>query len=61
MRFQPRRAIATASDSDSGRARAAALARAGMDIGASWPVDGGMLQMGPRAGSDTAADDWRTG
>lgn len=28
--------------------------------GASWPVDGGMLQMGPMAGSHLEADDWRT-
>lgn len=28
--------------------------------GASWPVDGGMLQMGPQAGSHIPADDWRT-
>ncbi|HYH28998.1 MAG TPA: SDR family oxidoreductase, partial [Pseudonocardia sp.] len=27
--------------------------------GASWPVDGGMLQMGPMAGSHLTADDWR--
>lgn len=27
--------------------------------GASWAVDGGMLQMGPQAGSHLAADDWR--
>ena len=27
--------------------------------GASWPVDGGMLQMGPQAGSHIATDDWR--
>lgn len=27
--------------------------------GASWVVDGGMLQMGPQAGSHLAADDWR--
>jgi NAD(P)-dependent dehydrogenase (short-subunit alcohol dehydrogenase family) len=27
--------------------------------GASWPVDGGMLQMGPQAGSDLDSDDWR--
>jgi NAD(P)-dependent dehydrogenase (short-subunit alcohol dehydrogenase family) len=27
--------------------------------GASWPVDGGMLQMGPMAGSHLASDDWR--
>jgi NAD(P)-dependent dehydrogenase (short-subunit alcohol dehydrogenase family) len=28
--------------------------------GASWPVDGGMLQMGPQAGSHIASDHWRT-
>lgn len=28
--------------------------------GASWPVDGGMLQMGPQAGSHLKSDDWRT-
>jgi NAD(P)-dependent dehydrogenase (short-subunit alcohol dehydrogenase family) len=28
--------------------------------GASWPVDGGMLQMGPQAGSHIATGDWRT-
>jgi NAD(P)-dependent dehydrogenase (short-subunit alcohol dehydrogenase family) len=28
--------------------------------GVSWPVDGGMLQMGPQAGSHIASDDWRT-
>jgi NAD(P)-dependent dehydrogenase (short-subunit alcohol dehydrogenase family) len=28
--------------------------------GASWVVDGGMLQMGPQAGSHLASDDWRT-
>src|SRR5688572_5051003 len=27
--------------------------------GASWTVDGGMLQMGPMAGSHLEADDWR--
>jgi len=27
--------------------------------GASWPVDGGMLQMGPTAGSQLTSDDWR--
>jgi len=27
---------------------------------ASWPVDGGMLQMGPQAGSHITTDDWRT-
>ena len=29
--------------------------------GASWPVDGGMLQMGPQAGSHITSDDWRKG
>src|SRR5215204_6796299 len=29
--------------------------------GASWPVDGGMLQMGPMAGSHMTSDDWRRG
>jgi NAD(P)-dependent dehydrogenase (short-subunit alcohol dehydrogenase family) len=28
--------------------------------GASWAVDGGMLQMGPQAGSHLQNDDWRT-
>jgi NAD(P)-dependent dehydrogenase (short-subunit alcohol dehydrogenase family) len=28
--------------------------------GASWPVDGGMLQMGPQAGSHLPDDSWRT-
>jgi NAD(P)-dependent dehydrogenase (short-subunit alcohol dehydrogenase family) len=28
--------------------------------GASWPVDGGMLRMGPQAGSHLTTDDWRT-
>ena len=32
---------------------------AGYVTGASWAVDGGMLQMGPQAGSDLASDDWR--
>ncbi|GAA4741354.1 hypothetical protein GCM10025783_10550 [Amnibacterium soli] len=27
--------------------------------GASWPVDGGMLQMGPQGGSHITSDDWR--
>jgi NAD(P)-dependent dehydrogenase (short-subunit alcohol dehydrogenase family) len=27
--------------------------------GASWPVDGGMLQMGPMAGSHLQTEDWR--
>jgi NAD(P)-dependent dehydrogenase (short-subunit alcohol dehydrogenase family) len=29
--------------------------------GASWVVDGGMLQMGPQGGSHIPSDDWRTG
>ncbi len=29
--------------------------------GASWPVDGGMLEMGPMAGSHLESDDWRRG
>jgi NAD(P)-dependent dehydrogenase (short-subunit alcohol dehydrogenase family) len=28
--------------------------------GVSWPVDGGMLQMGPQAGSHLTSDDWRS-
>ncbi|TXS35470.1 SDR family oxidoreductase, partial [Streptomyces sp. t39] len=28
--------------------------------GASWPVDGGMLRMGPMAGSHLGDDTWRT-
>jgi hypothetical protein len=27
--------------------------------GASWAADGGMLQMGPQAGSHITTDDWR--
>jgi NAD(P)-dependent dehydrogenase (short-subunit alcohol dehydrogenase family) len=27
--------------------------------GSTWPVDGGMLQMGPMAGSHLTSDDWR--
>jgi hypothetical protein len=34
---------------------------AGYVTGASWAVDGGMLQMGPMAGSHLASDDWRRG
>ena len=29
--------------------------------GASWPVDGGMLQMGPQAGSHLDSAEWRKG
>ena len=29
--------------------------------GASWVVDGGMLQMGPQAGSHLMSQDWRRG
>ena len=32
---------------------------AGYVTGASWAVDGGMLQMGPQAGSHLDSDDWR--
>jgi NAD(P)-dependent dehydrogenase (short-subunit alcohol dehydrogenase family) len=32
---------------------------AGYVTGASWAVDGGMLQMGPMAGSHMTRDDWR--
>jgi NAD(P)-dependent dehydrogenase (short-subunit alcohol dehydrogenase family) len=32
---------------------------AGYVTGASWAVDGGMLQMGPMAGSHMESDDWR--
>ena len=28
--------------------------------GASWVADGGMLQMGPQAGSHLKSDDWNT-
>ncbi|HEX8096205.1 SDR family oxidoreductase [Jatrophihabitans sp.] len=34
---------------------------AGYVTGASWAVDGGMLQMGPQAGSHLTSDDWRQG
>jgi NAD(P)-dependent dehydrogenase (short-subunit alcohol dehydrogenase family) len=34
---------------------------AGYVTGASWTVDGGMLQMGPMAGSHLTSDDWRRG
>ena len=34
---------------------------AGYVTGASWVVDGGMLQMGPMAGSHLESDDWRRG
>jgi NAD(P)-dependent dehydrogenase (short-subunit alcohol dehydrogenase family) len=36
-----------------------ASSAAGYVTGASWPVDGGMLQMGPMAGSHMTSDDWR--
>jgi NAD(P)-dependent dehydrogenase (short-subunit alcohol dehydrogenase family) len=32
---------------------------AGYVTGASWAIDGGMLQMGPMAGSHLQSDDWR--
>lgn len=31
----------------------------GYVTGSSWPIDGGMLQMGPMAGSHLESDDWR--
>ena len=34
---------------------------AGYVTGASWVVDGGMLQMGPQAGSNLESDAWRQG
>lgn len=34
-------------------------AEAGYVTGASWPVDGGMLQMGPMAGSHLTSGEWR--
>jgi NAD(P)-dependent dehydrogenase (short-subunit alcohol dehydrogenase family) len=37
-----------------------ASADASYVTGASWPVDGGMLQMGPQAGSHLTDDSWRT-
>jgi NAD(P)-dependent dehydrogenase (short-subunit alcohol dehydrogenase family) len=37
-----------------------ASAAASYVTGASWPVDGGMLQMGPQAGSHLTTNDWRT-
>jgi NAD(P)-dependent dehydrogenase (short-subunit alcohol dehydrogenase family) len=37
-----------------------ASAQAGYVTGASWVVDGGMLQMGPQAGSHLRSADWRT-
>jgi NAD(P)-dependent dehydrogenase (short-subunit alcohol dehydrogenase family) len=36
-----------------------ASAQASYVTGVSWPVDGGMLQMGPQAGSHITSDDWR--
>jgi NAD(P)-dependent dehydrogenase (short-subunit alcohol dehydrogenase family) len=38
-----------------------ASADAGYVTGASWVVDGGMLQMGPQAGSHLQSNDWRKG
>jgi len=36
-----------------------ASAQASYVTGASWPVDGGMPQMGPQAGSHITTDEWR--
>lgn len=38
-----------------------ASSRASYVTGASWAVDGGMLEMGPQAGSHLSSDDWRRG
>jgi len=38
-----------------------ASAEAGYVTGASWVVDGGMLQMGPQAGSHLTSEEWRAG
>lgn len=38
-----------------------ASAQASYVTGASWVVDGGMLQMGPQAGSHLTSDEWRQG
>jgi len=38
-----------------------ASAKASYVTGASWVVDGGMLQMGPQAGSHLTSDEWREG
>ena len=38
-----------------------ASAKASYVTGASWVVDGGMLQMGPHAGSHLTSDEWREG
>ena len=38
-----------------------ASAKASYVTGASWVVDGGMLQMGPQAGSHITSDEWREG
>ena len=37
-----------------------ASSQASYVTGASWPVNGGMLQMGPQAGSHLTTNDWRT-
>jgi NAD(P)-dependent dehydrogenase (short-subunit alcohol dehydrogenase family) len=52
MRFNPRTAIVTGSDSGIGRATAVALARSGMDIGVTWLED--------EAGAERTADEVRS-
>ena len=59
--------IGPGSDSAAGDAReiasviaCLASADASYVTGASWAVDGGMLQMGPQAGSHITSDEWRT-
>ena len=57
--LEPRSAIVTASDSRIGRETSLVLAEAGMDVGVTRPVDGGMPQRGPQAGSLLNCDDGR--
>ena len=54
-------AVVTGSDSGIGEAIAVAGPAAAYVTGASYVVDGGMLLMGPQAGSHLTSDDWRNG